>query len=117
MSIDHHIEYLFTDVPSDEGNWRDQAACKGMDTDMFFPDQAQPVPAAVKKACKECTVRQECLDYAVSVPILMGYFGGMNVRQRRIYRREWLRGQGIVNVCAANNSRLATLDMEEDTNE
>lgn len=83
-----------TEVPFNVGNWRDRAACKGMDIDLFFLDKSQPIPKSVKDTCASCPVQQECLDYAVMVPIVIGFFGGKSAKQRRPLRREYRKSIG-----------------------
>ena len=43
--------------------WLDQAACRGVDTNIFMPLRGENVKVTTaKKICGECPVRQECLD-------------------------------------------------------
>ena len=71
-----------------ELSWRNSAVCKGMDVNMFFPDEDNPRdfrPIAKAKAiCAECPVIQECLEYAINNDIRVGVYGGMSRKQRRI---------------------------------
>jgi WhiB family redox-sensing transcriptional regulator len=48
-------------------NWRDDAACRGMDTDAFFPVDPRDGGAYAKSICARCPVAIECLDDALSV--------------------------------------------------
>lgn len=68
-------------------NWKQHAACRDKPTDMFFPNRGDAVHA-VKRICAECPVRQECLDYALKIPNLVGIWGGMSGRERRNYRSQ-----------------------------
>jgi WhiB family redox-sensing transcriptional regulator len=36
-----------------------------------------------KSICSSCPVRQECLEYALSIPEPHGIWGGMNESERR----------------------------------
>jgi WhiB family redox-sensing transcriptional regulator len=61
--------------------WMDQAACKGMDTDRFFPDPGEGRKAAEAKAiCSGCQVQDRCTELAVrgadSQDTDHGVFGG-----------------------------------------
>jgi WhiB family transcriptional regulator, redox-sensing transcriptional regulator len=61
--------------------WMDQAACKGMDTDRFFPDPGEGRKAAEAKAiCADCQVQDRCTELAVrgadSQDTDHGIFGG-----------------------------------------
>lgn len=71
-------------------DWLQDAACKGMDTEIFFPERGDKA-GHIKKAratCKECPVRQQCLDFALSFEIdNFGIFGGYTATQRRGIRR------------------------------
>ena len=45
--------------------WRQQAACRDFDTNIFFPDSdAQAGPALA--ICAECPVRDACLEFALT---------------------------------------------------
>jgi len=67
--------------------WRDAAACRGTDPEVFFPT-AEDVPsyeaqvAVAKRVCASCPVRSECLTEAL-VRIPDGVAGGMTPEERR----------------------------------
>lgn len=62
------------------GWWR-KAACRGMDTNMFFPTNGDY--SQVVQICEECSVRRECLDDALRQELdLYGCFGGTTPKQR-----------------------------------
>lgn len=61
--------------------WADQAACKDLDLDMFFPERHVEVEAW--KICTECPVRIECLTFAIENKIEYGIWGGFGLRARR----------------------------------
>lgn len=70
--------------------WRSDAACAGLDPEMFFPRRNDPVGTARAKAvCNTgpCPVRAQCLAYALSHGETFGVFGGRSERQRRRMRR------------------------------
>jgi WhiB family redox-sensing transcriptional regulator len=67
--------------------WQDQANCKGANADLFFPERGASTRAA-KAICKECLVRSECLDFAITTGEKFGIWGGMSERERRRVRRE-----------------------------
>ena len=61
--------------------WRTRAACLGMDTELFFPENGKYEQAA--QVCAGCAVRTDCLNYAMSFDIdLHGMFGGKTPHQR-----------------------------------
>lgn len=72
----------------DAMEWRDQAACRDLDTSLFFPehgtshhkiDQARAV-------CQSCPVIDDCLNYALDNHERFGIWGGLSERQRRRQR-------------------------------
>jgi WhiB family transcriptional regulator, redox-sensing transcriptional regulator len=71
--------------------WQDLAACRGTDTDRFFPisykgRSAADIDVAVR-ICRSCPVRQPCLAYALSTAQTYGIWGGTTERQRKLLRR------------------------------
>ncbi|WP_442973005.1 WhiB family transcriptional regulator [Rhodococcus sp. NBC_00294] len=74
---------------SDADNWRQHAACSGADPAIFFPSNdavdAECLPA--KKFCSVCSVRAQCLEFAVAQRETFGIWGGMHPRQRRAFSR------------------------------
>jgi WhiB family transcriptional regulator, redox-sensing transcriptional regulator len=66
--------------------WRDQAECAGMDTNLFFP-VTDADAAAPKRVCAVCPVRQECLEWAIATRQSDGVWGGMTEDERRRLRR------------------------------
>ncbi len=61
--------------------WMDEAACKGMPTDRFFPETGEGRKASeAKQVCASCQVQQPCRDLAVrgadSLDSDHGIFGG-----------------------------------------
>lgn len=73
-------------------NWREQAACAGMDTEEFFPlgssGPARAQTNQAKQVCAECPVAQQCLEFALSNAIDYGVFGGMSADERRRLGRD-----------------------------
>jgi WhiB family redox-sensing transcriptional regulator len=58
-------------VEREDTTWRDEAACRDQDPDMFFPvgTTGEAVKAqieVVKAFCAWCSVRINCLNYAVT---------------------------------------------------
>lgn len=74
-------------LPSD---WREEAVCRGVDPDDFFPDKGV-VPKAAKSLCHVCPVRIPCLEYALETNKPFGVWGGHGIRERRRMRAAWLR--------------------------
>ncbi len=66
--------------------WRDAAACRGADIDIFFP-QSEDDAGAAKAICATCPVREPCLEFALAVRQLEGVWGGLTDTERRRLRR------------------------------
>lgn len=79
-----------------EGDWRERAACRGSDPNLFFPERGDHAGlAAAKAVCNgkpgapdPCPVRDDCLAWALSLPVLadVGVMGGMSWKQRKRLR-------------------------------
>lgn len=65
--------------------WHADAACKEHPELSWFPERGEVVDKQ-KAVCAGCSVRQECLNYALSDERLFGVWGGMSTRQRRRLR-------------------------------
>ncbi|MDX2708231.1 WhiB family transcriptional regulator [Streptomyces sp. PA03-6a] len=61
--------------------WGGRAACRISDADVLFVEGAEQHRA--KAVCTGCTVRTECLAYALDHRIEDGIWGGMTERERR----------------------------------
>ena len=70
--------------------WRELAACRGADLNLFFPERGESAGAA-RQVCAACPVRQACLDYAITNRITHGVWGGLPERERRAMRSGWVR--------------------------
>ncbi|MDX2592539.1 MULTISPECIES: WhiB family transcriptional regulator [Streptomyces] len=72
-------------------NWRDHAACRQEDPDLFFPigttGPAQVQAQQAKKVCGHCPVREQCLDWALDTGQSIGIWGGTTETERRALRR------------------------------
>ncbi len=73
-----------TPAPPPAG-WRDWAACRGADLDLFFPGRGESAESA-RRVCARCPVREPCLDYALRHGITHGIWGGLAERDRRALR-------------------------------
>lgn len=66
------------------GSWRDRAACRGVDPDIFYPVTDDEADAAAAKAvCARCPVREACAEYALAAREKLGVWGGLTERDRR----------------------------------
>ena len=67
--------------------WQDLANCCGADPDLFFPERGASTRTA-KGICRECSVRNECLEFAIVSSEKFGIWGGLSERERRKIRRQ-----------------------------
>ena len=67
--------------------WQDLANCRGADPDLFFPERGASTRTA-KGICRECSVRNECLEFAIVSSEKFGIWGGLSERERRKIRRQ-----------------------------
>lgn len=69
-------------------DWRGDAACSGVDSDIFFPaSEDESSTAQAKKICAECPVQEACLQYALATNQSAGVWGGHDEGDRRRMRR------------------------------
>ncbi|MGD0945206.1 MAG: WhiB family transcriptional regulator [Acidimicrobiales bacterium] len=66
--------------------WQRRAACRGKGSELWFASNAEALDAA-KAVCEGCSVRRECLTYALASPDLQGIWAGTDERDRRRMRR------------------------------
>jgi WhiB family redox-sensing transcriptional regulator len=63
-------------------SWRQRAACRGVDPDVFYPSTDEEAEEA-KAICRICPVRESCLEYALVNRERDGVWGGATERERR----------------------------------
>lgn len=72
-------------------NWRSAGACLSADPDLFFPisttGPAEKQIARAKMICSGCTVRLECLEFAMTHDQVYGIWGGTTAEDRQRQRR------------------------------
>lgn len=73
-------------VPEKGQEWWECASCRGRPVAAFFPSTEGEVARAIA-LCRQCPVRDACLDYARAHRIDDGVWGGMSERDRRRLRR------------------------------
>lgn len=81
----------------DRTEWRDEAACKDIGGDVFFPDHGDRSGSQNAKAiCHECPVSAACLEYALADSTLYGIWAGLTQKERAGIRAAALRkGNGL----------------------
>ena len=71
--------------------WVHRARCKDEDPELFFPvgttgPAADQIDAA-KAICRQCEVREQCLEWAMATGQDAGVWGGLSEEERRALRR------------------------------
>lgn len=67
--------------------WQADAACRGADPDLFFPERGESTREA-KEICGICPVRRVCLEHALAHGERHGIWGATSERERRSLRRD-----------------------------
>lgn len=62
--------------------WRQRAACRGVEPDIFYPVSDDEADEA-KSICAGCSVREACLEHALANRERDGVWGGATERERR----------------------------------
>lgn len=74
--------------------WRESAACRGEDPELFFPigdgGLAQRQTARARAVCLGCPVMYQCRDWAVRNGETEGVWGGTTAAERRLIRRRFV---------------------------
>jgi WhiB family redox-sensing transcriptional regulator len=73
--------------PEKSFNWREDAACLGLDAAIFFPESEKEEEVVVEEICDSCIVQDPCLEYAVQREEKEGVWGGTTGKERRIIIR------------------------------
>lgn len=66
-------------------DWMTRALCVEFSPDLFFP-KSGPAHEA-KRVCSECSVRNECLNFALDQPDLLGVWGGTTATDRHATKK------------------------------
>ncbi len=78
-----------------QNKWRLEAECVGMDSDLFFPppyigeEKKYEYERIAISICSACLVKDECLAYALSDPVMVteGVWGGHTYKEIKSMRR------------------------------
>jgi WhiB family redox-sensing transcriptional regulator len=88
-------------------SWHEQAACSGLDTNIFYPDymlRGQTIKRAEDRAkaiCQDCPVRLKCLTDAIERNDVYGIQGGTTPKERGIntpYEKCWSVAKVLANL-------------------
>ena len=78
----------------DTDDWRQSAACRDTDPDLFFPigttGPAVDQIAAAKRVCSSCEAQTPCLEFALITNQEAGVWGGTSEEERRKLRKQWV---------------------------
>ena len=73
-------------------SWRESAACRYLETDLFFPigktGRAVEEIQRAKEVCASCPVRPPCLAFALDTHQGYGIWGGYDEDERRVMLRQ-----------------------------
>ncbi len=86
----HATRGVFVSAQPSFVTWQDRGACRGPQAIVFFPppqferkvDRAERERRA-KEICSDCSVKDDCLDYALQIREPHGIWGGLNETERR----------------------------------
>ncbi|GAB2933377.1 WhiB family transcriptional regulator [Rhodococcus aerolatus] len=88
----------------DHWTWQESAACRGLQTSMFFHPDYERGPARerresqAKAVCSSCPVVAQCRSHALQVQEPYGIWGGLSAQERKSLQR--------------SGRRLSTVDTE-----
>jgi WhiB family redox-sensing transcriptional regulator len=94
MSLNIDYPELFPKTLPPLGDWIEDAACRGANPNRFFPTTGESLDAA-KALCASCSVRADCLTYALDNVVPYGIWGGLSERQRRPLRAARNQAQSV----------------------
>lgn len=81
----------------DNEGWRDQAACRSVDAEVFFPVGSTGAAIdwirSAKAVCRSCAVQDPCLQFALETNQEAGVWGGKDEEERRRLRKVWRSGR------------------------
>ena len=89
----------------DNDSWRDRAACRHTDANLFFPagstGSATDQIERAKAVCRSCPVQDACLRFAFEPNQEAGVWGGKDEDERRKRRKIWRAGRQRPTTAAA----------------
>lgn len=76
-------------IALERDGWRQHAACRGLNPNLFFPASGDSRTAqTAKEICAGCPVRRPCLEVGLTQEHdTCGVFGGRSVNERDLIRR------------------------------
>ena len=81
-------------------DWRNEASCRDVDPDLFFPIGTTGIAIeqvdGAKRICASCVVREPCLEFALASNQDAGIWGGLTEDERRTLKRSRQRRRRLV---------------------
>lgn len=83
-------------------DWQSLSACKNMDTSIFFYEDNERGEvkeeriAKAKGICNGCSVRQQCLEFALQIKENYGIWGGLTPEERQTIKRRRQRSKSTI---------------------
>lgn len=84
--------------------WQEQALCASTDPEAFFPE-GNGSTAEAKLVCKQCSVKSECLNYALTHDESSGIWGGLTERERSRLKERQIENMHL-DYAIANNEKF-----------
>ena len=88
--VHESMEDVVTEAVEGTGHWRTRAACRPYASELFFPAKGEFRSSEIIRAkaiCRECPVREECLQTAMDGREKIGIWGGFTPEERaRLHR-------------------------------
>ena len=63
--------------------WKERGRCKGIEPEIFYPEDDEDEGIEAKDICALCPVREACLEHAIAAREKVGVWGGYTARERR----------------------------------
>jgi len=70
--------------------WMERGACRGVDSDQFFPERSSAgahYKVVIEDFCNVCSVKESCLNFALD-NYELGIWGGTTARKRTDLRSQ-----------------------------
>jgi WhiB family redox-sensing transcriptional regulator len=74
------LRRLRAELADRTANWRQLAACRGLDVEIFYPPE-ETRGGAAKRVCRHCPVIHECRVWALDTAEQYGIWGGLTAAE------------------------------------
>ena len=79
---------MHPNIVPNENNWRENARCAGVDSNLFFPERGES-RAAAYLICNDCVTQVPCLEYALASHE-PGIYAATSDKERKLIRKTGL---------------------------